>query len=328
MTTAKVEPLFVGLDVGGSSMKAGVVDDTGRPLSGIALPTEAHRGQEFGLNRMCETIRAAVQQAGLPLEQISAIGVATPGLMDIPGGVILDPMNLKPWRNVPVRRHVQETFGLPTAFQNDANAAAYGEFWAGAGRGARSMVLFTLGTGVGGGIIVGGNIIEGEHSHGAEVGHIKIEMTNPRECECGRYGCLEAYASATAVVKRTQEALADDGGRSSLHGLMRSGKELTSREVFTASDAGDELAGRIVEETALYLAIGAMNLMHVIDPDLIVFGGGMIAAGDGFLDRIRMHVRRLAFVVPAERTRIVYAQLGADAGFIGAAACGRRLVRQ
>jgi glucokinase len=328
MTTAKVEPLFVGLDVGGTSMKAGVVDDTGRPLSGIALPTEAHRGQEFGLNRMCETIRAAVQQAGLPLEQISAIGVATPGLMDIPGGVILDPMNLKPWRNVPVRRHVEETFGLPTAFQNDANAAAYGEFWAGAGRGARSMVLFTLGTGVGGGIIVGGNIIEGEHSHGAEVGHIKIEMTNPRECECGRYGCLEAYASATAVVKRTQEALADDGGRSSLHGLMRSGKELTSREVFTASDAGDELAGRIVEETALYLAIGAMNLMHVIDPDLIVFGGGMIAAGDGFLDRIRMHVRRLAFVVPAERTRIVYAQLGADAGFIGAAACGRRLLRQ
>ncbi len=328
MTTAKVEPLFVGLDVGGTSMKAGVVDDTGRPLSGIALPTEAHRGQEFGLNRMCETIRAAVQQAGLPLEQISAIGVATPGLMDIPGGVILDPMNLKPWRNVPVRRHVQETFGLPTAFQNDANAAAYGECWAGAGRGARSMVLFTLGTGVGGGIIVGGNIIEGEHSHGAEVGHIKIEMTNPRECECGRYGCLEAYASATAVVKRTQEALADDGGRSSLHGLMRSGKELTSREVFTASDAGDELAGRIVEETALYLAIGAMNLMHVIDPDLIVFGGGMIAAGDGFLDRIRMHVRRLAFVVPAERTRIVYAQLGADAGFIGAAACGRRLLKQ
>jgi glucokinase len=328
MTTAKVEPLFVGLDVGGTSMKAGVVDDTGRPLSAVSLPTEAHRGQDLGLERMCETIRAAVQQAGLPLEQISAIGVATPGLMDIPGGVILDPMNLKPWRNVPVRRHVQETFGLPTAFQNDANAAAYGEFWAGAGRGARSMVLFTLGTGVGGGIIVGGNIIEGEHSHGAEVGHIKIEMTNPRECECGRFGCLEAYASATAVVKRTQEALADDGGRSSLHGLMRSGKELTSREVFTASDAGDELAGRIVEETALYLAIGAMNLMHVIDPDLIVFGGGMIAAGDGFLNRIRAHVRRLAFVVPAERTRIVYAQLGADAGFIGAAACGRRLLRQ
>ena len=190
------------------------------------------------------------------------------------------------------------------------------------------MVLFTLGTGVGGGIIVGGSILEGEHSHGAEVGHIKIEMTNPRECECGRFGCLEAYASATAVVKRTHEALAEEGSQSCLHILMRSGKELTAQKVFTAADAGDELAGRIVEETALYLAIGAMNLMHVIDPDLIVFGGGMIAAGDGFLERIRAHVRRLAFVVPAERTRIVYAQLGADAGFIGAAACGRRLIKQ
>jgi glucokinase len=332
MTTAKSDPLFVGLDVGGTSMKAGVVDDAGRPLSGVSLPTEAHRGQEFGLERMCETIRAAVRQAGLSMEQIAAIGVATPGLMDIPGGLILDPMNLKPWRNVPVRKHVQETFGLPTAFQNDANAAAYGEFWAGAGRGARSMVLFTLGTGVGGGIIVagaeGGYVIEGEHSHGAEVGHIKIEITNPRECECGRFGCLEAYASATAVVKRTHEALAADGEKSSLHNLKRSGKELTAREVFKASDAGDELASRIVEQTALYLAIGAMNLMHVIDPDLVVFGGGMIAAGDGFLERIRTHVRRLAFVVPAERTRIVYAQLGADAGFIGAAACGRRLMRE
>ncbi len=251
--------------------------------------------------------------------------------MDIPAGMILDAVNMKPWKNVPVRRHIQETFALPTAFQNDANAAAYGEFWAGAGRGARSMVLFTLGTGVGGGIIVsgddGGYVVEGEHSHGAEIGHIKIEMTNPRRCGCGRLGCLEAYASATAVVARAREALAADGDGSSLHAVLRSAKELTSRDVFTAAD-GDELAGRIVEETALYLAIGAMNLMHVIDPELVVFGGGMTAAGDGFLDRIRVHVRRLAFPVPAERTRIVYAQLGGDAGFIGAEACGRRLVRR
>ncbi len=327
-----MSPLYIGLDVGGTSMKAGVVDETGRPLSAVSLPTDSELGQDHGLRRMCETIRAAATAAGVGMERISAIGVATPGTMDIPAGVILDAVNMKGWRNVPVRRHVQETFALPTAFQNDANAAAYGEFWAGAGRGARSLVLFTLGTGVGGGVIVGGAdggfVVEGEHSHGAEIGHIKIEMTNPRRCGCGRLGCLEAYASATAVALRAREALAEDGSRSSLHAVLRSGNELTSREVFAAADAGDELAGRIVEETALYLAIGAMNLMHVIDPELVVFGGGMIAAGDGFLDRIRVHVRRLAFPVPAERTRIVYAQLGGDAGFIGAAACGRRLVRR
>src|SRR5262249_50580316 len=126
-------PYYIGLDVGGTTMKAGVVDDTGRPLSNVGLPTEPHRGQEFGLARMCETIRLAVSSAGMSLGDISAIGVATPGSMDLQAGMILDPMNLKPWKNVPVRAHIQKAFGLPTAFQNDANAAAYGEYWAGSG---------------------------------------------------------------------------------------------------------------------------------------------------------------------------------------------------
>src|SRR5262249_46666069 len=150
-----------------------------------------------------------------------------------------------------------------TAFQNDANAAAYGEYWAGAGRGVNSMVLYTLGTGVGGGIILGDRVVQGEHSHGAELGHVKIEMSNPRQCGCGRFGCLEAYASATAVVKRTHEALAADAGRSALHAILRTARELTARDVFDAAAAGDELAAKIVEDTALYLAIAAMNLMHV-----------------------------------------------------------------
>jgi glucokinase len=324
-------PYFAGLDVGGTTMKAGVVDDTGRPLSSVSLPTEAHKGQEFGLERMCETIRLAVTESGVGLERIAAIGVATPGTMDIPAGIVLDPPNLKPWQNVPVRQHVQGVFRIPTAFQNDANAAACGEFWAGAGRSVRSMVLFTLGTGIGGGIVLDGpggpRVIEGEHSHGAELGHMKIEMTRPRLCGCGRLGCLEAYASAPSVVKRTREALAEDGGQSALHPLLGSQGDLTARDIFLAAAAGDELARRIVEETAYYLAIGAMNLMHLINPDMVVFAGGMIAAGDGFLQRIRHHVRELAFPVPAERTQICYAQLGGDAGFIGAAACGRQLSR-
>jgi len=319
-------PLFyVGLDVGGTTMKAGVVDDNGRSFGSVSMPTEAARGQEHGLERMCETIRKAVSAADLSLSQIAAVGVATPGTMDIPAGIILDPPNLKPWQNVPVREYVQQKFQVPTAFQNDANAATYGEFWVGAGRDVHSMVLFTLGTGVGGGIVIGDLVVEGEHSHGAELGHILIEMTNPRQCGCGRWGCLEAYASATAVVKRTHEALAGDGGQSSLHAQVRQETPLTAKDVFVAAAAGDVLAEKIVEETALYLAIGATNLMHTLDPNMIVFGGGMIAAGDTFLERIRRHVKRLAFPVPAERTRIRYAQLGSDAGFIGAAACGRLL---
>jgi glucokinase len=319
-------PFFVGLDVGGSAMKAGVVDDAGHPLSAVSLPTEAHRGQEAGLERMAETIRAAVRAADLSLDAIAAIGVATPGLMDIAAGIITESVNLRNWRNVPVRQTIAAVFQKPTAFQNDANAAALGEYWAGAGKGAQSLVFFTLGTGVGGGIILDGKVLEGRHSHGAELGHLKIEMSNPRRCGCGRLGCLEAYASALSVVKRTYEALNLPGSRSSLKDLMTSAGELTARDIFAAAQGGDELANRIVEETAYYLAIGAMNAMHTIDPEMIVFGGGMIAAGESFLERIRQHVRDLAFPLPAENTLVRYAELGTDAGFIGAAACGRQLV--
>jgi len=316
---------FVGLDVGGTSMKGGVVDDAGRPLSAVSLPTEPEKGQEHGLRRMGETIREAVVAAKLRLDQIAAIGVATPGTMDIPAGIILDPPNLKPWQNVPVRQYVHDEFRVPTAFQNDANAAAYGEFWVGAGREAHSIVLFTLGTGIGCGIVIDDMIIEGEHSHGAEVGHIRIELTNPRQCGCGRWGCLEAYASATAVVKRAHEALTQGGGTSSLHQTTKERGRITAEDIFNAAAAGDALSERIVEDTAFYLAVGATNMMHTIDPDMVVFAGGMIAAGEPFLDRIRRHVKHLAFPVPAEKTQILYAQLGSDAGFIGAAACGRQL---
>jgi glucokinase len=315
---------YVGLDVGGSSMKGGVVDETGRPLSGVSLPTEAHKGQVFGLERMCETIQAAVASAGLTMSQIAAIGVATPGTMDIPAGIILDPPNLRPWQNMAVREPIEKRFKVPTAFQNDANAAAMGEYWVGAGKDLHSLVLYTLGTGVGGGIIIGGIVVEGEHSHGAELGHVKIEMTNPRQCSCGRLGCLEAYASATGIIKRTREALTQDRGQSRLHAV----KDLSAKDIFDAAALGDELADKIVEDTAFYLAVGTVNMMHTINPDVVAFGGGMIATGEGFLQRIRRHVAEMAFPVPAAKTKIMYAQLGSDAGFIGAAACGRQLYKK
>lgn len=318
-------PYFVGIDVGGQTIKGGVVDDAGTPLSSVAVPTEASRGQEHGLGQMCETVRRAVTAAKLRLENIAAIGVATPGTMDIPAGIILDPPNLHPWQNVPVRWHISEHFGKPTAFQNDANAAAFGEYWVGAGKDTRSMVLFTLGTGIGCGIILNDRVLEGEHSHGAEVGHIIVEASSGRICGCGQPGHLEAYASALAVVKRTHEALIHAGGMSDLSIILRDRGELTARDIFETAAKGDHVASKIVEETAYYLAVGATNMMHTIDPDRIVFGGGMIAAGPTFLARIHHHIRRLAFPVLAEKTQVCYAKLGTDAGFIGAAACARQL---
>jgi glucokinase len=317
--------LFVGLDVGGTTIKAGVIDESGKVHGRVVIDTEAARGQEHGLRRMEMAVREATAKAGVELTRIAALGVATPGTMDIREGIIIDPPNLKPWKNVAVRRHLEGVFGKPTGFQNDANAAAYGEYCFGAGRGVRSMALFTLGTGVGGGIVLDGEVLEGEHSHAAELGHAKVEVTQPRQCNCGQRGCLEAYASATAVVKRTCEALAVDANRSSrLHDLALLGQDLTAQAVFKAADEGDDLARRIVDETAMYLAVGAANVMHTIDPELIVFGGGMMGAGEPFLRKIRGFLREVALPIPAERTKVRLAELGADAGFIGAAACGIR----
>jgi glucokinase len=189
------------------------------------------------------------------------------------------------------------------------------------------MVLFTLGTGVGGGIILGGRVLEGEHSHGGELGHVKVEPRTGRRCGCGRRGCLEAYASATAVVARTREALTADPKSSSLLVLSHEPEAMTARDVFRAADAGDRLAAHIVDETAYYLALGAVNAMNTVDPDGICYAGGMTAAGEPFLEAIRSYIRVLAFPVPAAKCKVRYASLGSDAGFIGAAGCGRLLWR-
>lgn len=318
------QPLFVGLDVGGSSIRAAVVDDSGqlrcRP---IAKPTEPDRGQDHGLQIMVAVIREAIAAAGVSVREISAIGAVVPGPLDLAAGVMLNPPNLKPWRDVPVRQHLEEQFELPTAFQNDANAAALGECWIGAGRHCHSLVMFTLGTGVGGGIVIDGQIVSGEHGHAGELGHVKIARTNGRLCGCGRHGCLEAYAGAPAIVARLREAIAA-GADSSL--ADRS--EFSAQDVFIAAADGDAGARSIVMETAEILGLAAANVMHVIDPNMIVFAGGIAGAGTEFLELIRTAARSQAFEIPAERCDIRYSSLGPDAGVIGAAACARALMRR
>lgn len=314
-------PFYLGIDLGGTNVKSGVVDDEGRPLSSVSVPTHAERGGEAGILTLAEAGREAVEASGLTWDQITAVGLGSPGTMDIATGHLLDPPNLPGWDNLPIRDRLAEALDKPTVLQNDANAAAYGEYWAGAGRGTSSLVLFTLGTGIGGGIIQEGRIVEGRHSHGAELGHIIIQMENARQCSCGGFGHLEGYASATALVKRAVEAL-ERGERSALRKALGAGV-LSARIIDEMADDGDELAIRLMRETARYLAVGAVSLMHTIDPDLVLFGGGMIASGGKLLDDIRADVWALAFPTCAEKTRIEYAALGGDAGFIGAAGCAR-----
>ncbi|ODT98136.1 MAG: sugar kinase [Planctomycetes bacterium SCN 63-9] len=314
-------PFYLGIDLGGTNVKSGVVDDQGNPLSSVSRKTHADRGADFGLQNLAEAGRDAVEASGLRWEDIKAVGLGSPGTMDLEAGMLLEPPNLPGWDNLPIRDRLGELLKKPTVLQNDANAAAYGEYWAGAARNTRSLVMFTLGTGIGCGIVSEGRIIEGRHSHGGECGHIIVQMENARRCSCGAYGHLEAYASATALVKRAQEALLDPPTASSLRNIPLA--EITSQAVSEAAAAGDQLAQRLMHETARYLAVGAVCLMHTIDPDIVLFGGGMIKAGQPFLDDIRAEILNLAFPIPGKLTKIEYAELGEDAGFIGAAGCAR-----
>jgi glucokinase len=314
-------PFYVGIDLGGTNIKSGVVDNDGRPMSSVSIETHADEGGNAGLERLVEAANKAVRASGLNWDRIAAVGLGSPGTMDLQSGMLLEPPNLPGWENFPIRRLLADRLEKPTTLQNDANAASYGEFWVGAGRDHKSQVMFTLGTGIGCGIVVDGMIIEGRHSHGAECGHIIIEMENGRLCSCGQYGHLEGYASATALVKRAQEALEYLETPSVLRDLKPD--ELTSRAISKAADSGDEIAHRLMRETARYLAVGAVSLMHTIDPDIVLFGGGMIAAGQRFLDDIRTEIRERAFPVPAAKTLVEFAKLGGDAGFIGAAGCSR-----
>jgi glucokinase len=322
-------PLFAGIDLGGTNIKIGVVDDLGRPLCRLSIPTEPEKGPEDAARRMGEGVVEAARQAGLEARDIARVGLGSPGTMDIPNGRLVKPVNLKGWDGFPLRDRVAAHCGLPVTFQNDANAAAYGEFWVGKGRDFHSMVLFTLGTGIGCGIIVGDLSIDGENSHGAECGHIIIDCSeSARLCGCGQRGHLEAYASATAVVKRTCEAL-ESGRPSSLRKQLDHCRRLTPKIVAREAEAGDALSLEIVAETARYIAVGIVNLMHTIDPNGVLLGGAMTfggqesALGRQFLGWIREEVGRRAFTVLAQRTVIDFAGLGGDAGYIGAAGMAR-----
>ncbi|MEY3458122.1 MAG: Glucokinase [Planctomycetota bacterium] len=323
------EPVFLGLDLGGTNIKAGVVDNEGRVLSAASLPTEGHNGPDHGVRQIAAAGRLAVSQAGFSLADITAIGLATPGTMDIPTGMLIDPTNLPGWTNYPIRRNVAQALGRPAILQNDANAAAYGEYWAGEARHVRSLAFYTLGTGLGGGLIVDDHIIEGEHSHGAELGHVILEMDNGRLCNTGQYGTAEAYCSATALLKRFREALADNTP-TSVREKLKAGAELTPKLIADEAEHGDHLALELIMEMARYLGAAITTAVHIIDPAMVLLGGAMTfgreetQVGREFLHRVRQEFRLRTFPTLAAKTTITWASLGSDAGFIGAAGCARR----
>ena len=322
-------PLFLGVDVGGTNIKLGVVDDAGATVCYTKFPSQADKSPEASIEQIKPLIEKLLSEQGYSFDDIAAVGVGTPGPMDIEGGRLLTPYNMPGWHNYPIRDQLKKATGKPVTYTNDAGAAAFGEYWIGSGRQYSSMILITLGTGVGGGIIVDDVSIDGAHSHGAECGHIIID-TSPEAliCSCGKAGHLEAYASATGIVARAKAALCDHPESS----LMKANKEsspLSALDVSQAADGGDPLALELVKQTAEYLGRGIATMAHIIDPEAFILGGAVDFGGEetplgrSFLDGVIEETRRLVFPVLGEKLAINFAKLGGDAGYIGAAGMAR-----
>ena len=308
----------IGIDLGGTNLRTGLVDRNGKIHHRLSIKTENNADPQTISNQIFYLIDEIINVgAGLKPAppNIIGVGLGSPGLVDKKGETILFSPNLPLWRNIPIKRMVSERFSVPCVLENDANAAAWGEKWVGAGKEADSLVMLTLGTGIGGGIVINNKLWRGVNNVAAEIGHMVIQMDGPK-CSCGNYGCIEAYASATALVRRFKELL-----KSGMPSSLKDAGDVTAKMINDAAFQGDKASLDIIKETGHYLGVALVNIMHVLNPEVIVLTGGMIGSGDLLMNPIKQVIKEKAFEASAKETKIVFSQLGNDAGIIGAAGC-------
>ena len=314
---------IVGVDLGGTSINVGVVPFSGGTVLGMrSLPTEPERGAKAVVDRIIamveDAVKDATREAPLSRDDVIGVGLGSPGPLDRKTGTVLDTPNLG-WRNFPLRDLVANATGLEAVLDNDANAAALGEYWQGAGRDVESLLAVTLGTGIGGGVVLDGGTYHGVSDVAGEIGHMTIDSTG-RKCNCGNYGCLEAYASGPAIAERAVEGLRS-GAASVLPEMVEGDLDaVTAETVYEAIVAGDLYAKEVMRETAKLLGTGIANLINILNPGMVVISGGVTRAGDHLFEPLRAEVRRRSFRVASDSCRIVGSSLGDMAGVVGAAA--------
>lgn len=309
---------YIGIDLGGTNIKAGVVNEKFEIIAKASTKTLCPRPAKDICDDMAKVSIEACKLAGISVDDVEWIGVGTPGIADNINGTIPYSNNLD-FHDVPVRKYIQAHINKPVYIANDANAAAYGEFVAGAAKGAKNAVCITLGTGVGAGIIVDGKILTGSNLAGAELGHMVIEVDGP-QCTCGRKGCFEVFSSATGLIRMTKEAMAADPA-SKMHDMA--GDKIDARLAFNAMRAGDASAKAVVDKYIKYLAAGIANVINIFQPEILCIGGGVCNEGDALLIPLKELVSREIYTRGGvKNTEIVIASLGNDAGIIGAAFLG------
>lgn len=312
---------YVGIDLGGTNIVAGVVDEEYNIIAKASTKTNCPRPEKEIAEDMAKMAIQAVANANLSMDDIEWIGVGTPGIANSATGIIEYSNNLG-FKNTPMVKYIQETIDKPVFIENDANAAAYGEYVAGAAKGAKNAVCITLGTGVGGGIIIDGKIYAGSNFAGAEIGHTVIEVDGP-QCSCGRKGCFEVFSSATGLIRMSKEAMAEHP-ESIMNKMAEEKGKVTARTSFDAMRAGDAVAKEVVDKYIKYLAAGITNTINIFQPDVLCIGGGVCNEGDPLLLPVKALVAEEVYTRNSEKnTEIVIAKLGNDAGIIGAAFLGR-----
>lgn len=301
----------IGVDVGGTSVKLGLFETEGKLLDKWEIPTRKEKHGEQILPDVAASILEKLEERKIRREDVAGVGMGIPAPVDSEG-VVQQTANVG-WGYKEVTRELSELLdGMRVEAGNDANVAAMGEMWLGAGRGEKNVVMVTLGTGVGGGVIVNGHMIVGQHGAGGEIGHICVNREEEDACGCGLHGCLEQYASATGIAKLARKALSGEHEETVLHG------EPSAKDVFDAVKAGDALATRIADEFGRYLGAALASLAVVVDPAVFVIGGGVSKAGPVLITFVEKEFQKRAFFANKD-TKIVLAELGNDAGICGAA---------
>ena len=324
MTSQERAQYIIGVDLGGTNIVAGAMTlDGSQHLNTRSIPTNASLGDEGVAERMVTLVEGVIhdtmRQTGVQRSDFVGVGVGAPGPLDRERGVVLVAPNLG-WLNFPLRDRIHDRLALPTTLDNDANCATFGEWWQGAARGARNVVGLTIGTGIGGGLILNGALYHGASDMAGEVGHTTIDL-NGRHCKCGNYGCLEAYASAPAIATRAREVLVREEGESTMPAMVQGRfEDITAQTVYDAAKEGDPVASEIVRDTARYLGAGVANLLNIFNPDTVVIAGGVTAAGDALFVPLRAEVRRRAFGPAVRAVKIVPGTLPGTAGVVGAVA--------
>jgi len=317
---------FIGIDVGGTNVKIGCFDSELTIVSKTSITTGAEMGPDIVMDNIAAAAKALVTEAGFSIEEVCAVGLGVPGPAKYSEGIVISATNMPKFKNVPIVRMLEERLGKKVVLDNDANVACWGEFVAGAGKEVEDMVFFTLGTGIGGAIVNHGELLTGCGDNATELGHLII-YPDGRRCNCGQRGCVEAYASANWTAQRATEAI-EAGADASLKEILQENGRITCKDVYDHLAEGDELAKKITDETAKALAVLCINMLHTTEPSRIVFAGGMIAAGDVLLDRIRYYFNEHIWILKKETVEICFATLGEDAGIIGAAALARHATKQ